>query len=116
MPRRDELTYDLGPSPSRRSIPWPSVLLLVTVLALTIVLAAALGRLLTFSSRCWKQLRDHPNFNRGPRATDASNGGCSMSTAGAPRVLKTCNFPAIPGRELRASASSSLSGYHLMAR
>ncbi|CAA9316573.1 MAG: hypothetical protein AVDCRST_MAG61-2039 [uncultured Friedmanniella sp.] len=42
MPRRDELTYDLGPSPSRRSIPWPSVLLLVTVLALTIVLAASL--------------------------------------------------------------------------
>src|SRR5688572_21292223 len=42
MPRRDQLTYDLGPSSSRRPIPWISVLLLVTALALTIVLAAAL--------------------------------------------------------------------------
>ena len=42
MPRRDELTYDLGPSSHRRPVPWVAVLLLVTVAGLTVVLCVGL--------------------------------------------------------------------------
>ena len=42
MPRRDELTYDLGPSTNRQPVPWVPVLLLVTVLGLTVVLCVGL--------------------------------------------------------------------------
>lgn len=42
MPRRDDLTYDLGPSSTRRTVPWGPLLLLVAVLALTVALTVGL--------------------------------------------------------------------------
>jgi hypothetical protein len=42
--RRDQLTYDLGPSATRRPVPWASVAVLVVVLGLAVVLVVGLVR------------------------------------------------------------------------
>ena len=74
MPRRDELTYDLGPSSARRPVPWGPVLLLVTVVGLTVVLCVAL----VTSTRRGPEAASPPAVTVSANPT-ASSGGTSAT-------------------------------------